>query len=307
MRRQSVFVTGGRGFVGQYVVTALKRSGRTIVALDRSAEVGGNAAGRDPLRVVHGDLLDAASYRDALPGCDTVVHLAAATGRAPDAEHVRVNVNGTEVLLSECRRAGVANFLFVSSIAATFPRTADYRYARTKLEAEELVRRSGLRFAIVRPAIVLGPGAPILRSLERLALLPFVVVPGSGRIRVRPIHVEDLAEAIAVIVSEDLFVGETLEIGGVETVTIEELLQRVRQAQKGSRGRVVHVPLWVFRVPLKLVAAVGAGGLLPITAGQLSSFMWDGLPQMPTGASRLPKPRFQLADMCVRYRNRENG
>jgi NADH dehydrogenase len=256
---------------------------------------------------VPGDLLDVASYREALRACDTVVHLAAATGRAPDAEHVRVNVYGTELLLSECRRAGVANILFVSSIATTFPATADYHYARTKLQAEEAVRRSGLRFVILRPAIILGPGAPILRSLERLALLPFVLVPGSGRARVRPIHVEDVAEAIAVIVGEDKFVGETLEIGGDETVTIEELLQRVREVQKGTRGRVVHVPLWVFRAPLKLAAAVGAGGLLPITAGQLSSFMWDGLPRLAAGASRLPPPRFRLADMCVRSRNRANA
>src|SRR4249920_1843924 len=107
-----IFVTGGSGFVGARLLVALRSLGRPLWALERSPDSIG-AAG---ITVVRGDLLAPETYRDALRSCDVVVHLAASTGRASAEEHMRVNARGTEVLLDECRRAGVSKFLFISSI-----------------------------------------------------------------------------------------------------------------------------------------------------------------------------------------------
>jgi nucleoside-diphosphate-sugar epimerase len=271
--RRGVFVTGAAGFVGRRLVQHLIAAGERVVALDRS----GRLPSLDGLTIVRGDLLEPATYRDALGSCAAVVHLAAATGKAPAAEHQRVNVHGTEILLEECRRAAVQKFVFVSSIAAAFPDVSGYPYAKAKQQAEQAVRASGLRTAILRPTMILGPGAPLLAPLEKLAGLPAIVVPGSGRPRVQPIHVDDMARAIATVLERDLLSGHTFEIGGADIVTFEELLLAVRRSRTGSGARTVRVPLALLRPPLRLAESVGLGRLLPTTAGQLSSFEWDGV------------------------------
>jgi NADH dehydrogenase len=270
-----IFVTGGGGFVGRRLMAALIPTGRFIVALDRSGTL--TALAGPDVTVVRGDVGDADSYRALLAGCDTVLHLAAATGRAAAAEHARVNATGTTTLVDESRRAGVTRFLFVSSIAAAFPDLRGYAYAQSKLEAERAVRSSGLRFTILRPTMILGSGAPLLSSLEKLALLPMVVVPGDGTPRVQPVHVDDVVRAILAVLDADLFNGDVFPIGGSETLPIEELLQRIRAARRGSRGAVFHVPLALLQPPLRLAEAAGLLRLLPISAGQLSSFKADGI------------------------------
>jgi NADH dehydrogenase len=270
----ALFVTGGAGFVGRRLLAELHASGRSVVALDRSGSL---SRPGERVRVVRGHLLDPASYRDHLQSCDTVLHLAAATGRASAREHFEINVGGTEMLLAASREAGVSRFLFVSSIATTFPDQRDYHYARAKARAEDAVRRSTMRVAILRPTMILGAGAPLLAPLEKLALLPWIVVPGDGRARVQPVHVDDVVRAILAVVGDDRFDGETIEIGGPEAVTIEELLRRLRRARTGRDGRVLHVPLSLLRLPLRAAERAGLARLLPVTAGQLASFRWDGV------------------------------
>ena len=230
----------------------------------------------DAVRVVSGDLLDPATYRNALSTTDVVIHLAASTGRASEEEHFRVNARGTELLVEQCRQTRVRAFLFVSSIAAKFPDTRHYPYAQAKLRAEEAVRASGLRFAIVRPTVILGPGSPIQTALEKLATLPVIPVFGDGRARVQPIGVDDVVEFVLAILEGDLFSNEIFEIGGPNALTIEELLQMIRHARRGQKGRSVHIPLAPLMLLLRAGEAVGVGRLMPITEGQLSSFRFDG-------------------------------
>jgi NADH dehydrogenase len=249
--------------------------GVTVTALDRSGTVAvsGSAAG---MRCVRGDLLDVASYERELAGCDAVLHLAAATGKASPERHLRETAQGTEVLLEACRRAGVSRFLFVSSIAAAFPDKRDYPYAQAKERAERAVAASGLRYTIIRPTMVLGEGAPILASLSTLASLPVVLLPGSGIVTVQPIAVDDVVRAILTVVRTDRFEGETFAIGGPERLTMEELLQRVRLARKGRRGRVLRVPVGLIQAPLRAAERLGLRGIIPATAGQFTSFRQDG-------------------------------
>ena len=75
----------------------------------------------------------------------------------------------------------------------------------------------------------------------------------------------------------DAFGDETLNIAGAETVSMEDLLRRIRSTRRGTPGPLVRVPLALLRIPLSLAEAIGLGRLLPITAGQLSSFRYDGV------------------------------
>src|SRR5262249_38698926 len=139
-----LFLTGSTGFLGRHVRRHLQQveDRFSIAELPRSAGA---------------DLLAPRSYERELAGADTVIHLAAATGKAPIAEHLRANDEGTRVLLEQCRRSGVRHFVFVSTIATKSPDIRHYPYARAKLAAEAAVVSSGLDYTIVRPTIIVGP------------------------------------------------------------------------------------------------------------------------------------------------------
>jgi len=295
MQGRSVFVTGGAGFVGRRFLTALAAAGCRVVALDRSGRL---TSELPRCEVVQGDLLDPATYREALASCDTVVHLAAATGNASREQHHRVNADGAKVLVEEARRAGVTRFLFVSSIAVTFPNLEGYHYAQAKARAEAIVRDSGLRFLIVRPTMILGAGAPILAALGKLAMLPVAALPGSGRAQVEPIHVDDVASALVAALEMDAFNGQTVAVGGPDRISMETLIRRLRLARGGTSGPLVRIPLPFLQIPLKVAESIGLGRLLPITAGQLSSFRFDGV-GTPNEIQRRQGPLRGLGEMLA--------
>jgi len=274
-----IFVTGATGFLGTRVLSALRNRGVSVVALDRSGSIRQKAGSDNGVETVKADLLQPELYRQALAKTDVVLHLAALTGRASEREHFRVNAQGTETLLEQCRLVGVKRILFVSSIATKFPDKSRYYYAQAKLRAEEAVRNSGLRFTIIRPTIILGRGSPILSALEKLATLPLIPIFGTGQALVQPIYVDDLAQYILEILEQDRFSNETLELGGPATLTIEELLQQIRRARRGNKspnGPSVHIPLGLLLPPLRAAESLGLGPLLPLSVGQLSSFRYDG-------------------------------
>jgi len=301
--RDGIFVTGGTGFVGRPLLAALARTGRPIWALSRrAAEPAAPPTDQSmPANVtfVSGDVLQPETWRAALAQCRVLVHLAAATGRAAAETHHRVNARGTEILLEECRKAGVDRFLFVSSIATTFPDTSAYHYAEAKRRAEAAVAASGLAFTTLRPTIILGPGAPLFGALRKLALLPVPLMPGDGRVRIQPIHVDDVVRHIVSIVERDEFHNRTFDLGGDEILTMQELLRRIRLAEGGRAGSPWHVPLALIRAPLIAAEQMGMGDALPISAGQLTSFRFDGIVGEPRPLSVDGRPAIGVAQMIA--------
>jgi NADH dehydrogenase len=267
----AVFVTGASGFLGSRLVPLLVRNGRRVVCLGRNAP---SSAIRGS-EFIKGDLSDTASYRGALAKCGSVIHLAAVTGKKAPAEYFRVNRDGTAALVTEAGKAGARRFLFVSTIAAKFREVSRYYYAQSKQQAEEIVAASGLDWTIIRPTMIFGDGSPVLDGLRRLAALPVVPVFGSGRALVQPVFVDDLSAALAAVLDDPASSGRTIEIGGPEVLTMEELLLRVRKSAGIPDSRRIHLPAGMMSACLALVEPV-LRPLLPVTAGQLASFTNDG-------------------------------
>jgi NADH dehydrogenase len=272
-----VFLTGGTGLIGSHVLATLAtRSGREVRCLTRSvapAPVWSN------LRIVTGDLEAPESYAGALEGSTTVLHLAAKVGKGLREAFDRVNNRGTRALVDASRRHGVDEFIFVSSIAATFRDRTAYAYADSKREAEEAVRSSGLRHLIVRPTLVFGEASPVWQNLSRFATLPVVPIVGNGQVRVQPIHVDDVADFLADQLMEPLHGSGEVDLGGPDIVTIEELLRRIGRARLGRERPVVHLPA---RITIGALAKLERWmGALPVSAGQLAVFVNDSTAQAP--------------------------
>lgn len=264
----TVFVTGGSGFVGRRVLAHL-RSRHPLRVLVRDRSKIENAA---DLEIIEGDLADASTYAHAMAGVTTVVHLAAQTGKAAPKVYRAANVEAVERLLDACERAGVRNFLHVSSVAAAFDRLERYPYGLSKRDAEDRVRASKLAFTILRPTIVLGEGSPIWNTVFRIAGLPIIPLPeGRERVSIQPVDVEDVARAVASVLELSAFHGETLDVGGPDRVTMREFLDAVRRSRTGRAAKFLPAPAGLLQPMLAAVEPV-ARPVMPLTAGQLTLF-----------------------------------
>lgn len=267
---RSILMTGAGGFLGRRLLKRVAGTADKIVCLGRRKP----ASDASNIEFIAGELLDKESCRRAVKGCDAVLHLAASTGKHRPEEYFQVNRGGSEVLLQQAKEAGVGWFCYVSTIATKFHNRFRYYYAESKQQAEELVRASGLNWTIVRPTMIFGPGSPVQEGLRRMALMPIVPIFGDGRVPVQPVFVDDAANVIAGLLDCSA-PGQTVEIGGPEVLSLEELLLRIRRAAGGGNGRVVHLPVGPIAACLAAVEPI-LRPVMPITAGQLASFVNPG-------------------------------
>lgn len=249
-----VLVTGGSGVVGASTVTALLQRGHVVTLLSRNADrdVRSWAHGVTPKE---GDVSDPASIRDSAEGCDAVVHLVAIVAETPpEATFQRVNVEGTRNMVREAERAGVARFVYVSSLGAD---TGASPYHRSKRLAEEVTRGFAGDWIILRPGPVYGPGDEHISTLLKLVrTLPVIPQIGDGSQRFQPAWHEDIAEAIARSVDRDDLAGRTLELAGEETTSPAELLQ-LMQELTGRRPAVAPIPHLFATLGVKAAELVG--------------------------------------------------
>ena len=240
-----ILLTGATGTVGSALLRRLTADGRPVRALVRDQRRLGEQRVR--VQIALGELADPPSFRNALRGVDTVVHLAASIRDQPRASIEELNAMATLRLVRAAERAGVRRFVFFSALNASHHSRT--RFFRAKALAEEAVEESSLETTIFRPSIVYTPGDPWLTLLDRLSRLPAVPVSGSGRALYQPIWAEDVADAVMNALPAT---GSTYELAGPDVLSYDDIVRTVLRATR-RRRRLLHVPLPVVRASLKVL------------------------------------------------------
>jgi NADH dehydrogenase len=139
-------------------------------------------------------------------------------------------------------------------------------YHRTKWQAEELVRGSGLPAVVLRPSVISGPESAPIRTLARLhRWSPVIPIFGDGHFPIQPVWIEDVALAFALAV-ERADIVSTLELGGPAVLTYQEFVRAIGRAARHPRP-FVHVPLSLVRGVARACDPLGPAA--PITSIQL--------------------------------------
>ena len=246
-----LLLTGATGLVGSALLRRLVAANASpIRCLVRDPRRLG--AERVRVQIALGDLADPPSFRNALRGVKTVVHLAATIRDQPAGSIEELNGIATWRLVQAAERAGVERFVFFSALGATsHDRT---RFLRAKALAEQAVRNSALPHQIFAPSIVYAPGDRFLAMLERMALLPVMPVSGRGEARYQPIWAEDVAACVVAALERDEREAY-YELAGPETLTHTEIVRLVMQAA-GRQRPLLHVPTPIVSRSLRAVQAL---------------------------------------------------
>jgi NADH dehydrogenase len=248
-----ILLTGATGTVGSALLRRLIADGKQVRCLVRDPRRLGPERVR--VQIALGDLSNPASFRHALRGVDTVVHLAAAIRDQETASIEELNAVATLRLLRASERVGVKRFLFFSTLGATLHSPA--RFFRAKALAQQAVQAAALETYVFTPSIVYTPGDHWLRLLERLSWLPAMPVSGRGQALYPPIWADDAAAAAMAVLEGRGNGADPIELAGPETLSHDQIVKTVLRSL-GRRRRLVHVPVPVVRAGLKaLGTAVG--------------------------------------------------
>ncbi len=258
-------VTGATGFVGRHLLQALQADGEAVRALVRDPGVS------LPEGVVcHvGDLTDPQSLIGIGEGVQGVFHLAGyAHAMHPDAALARrINVEGTRHLLAALMESGAPPLVFASSVKATghHPRDCldetagtppDGLYGRLKREAEALVlgygRETGAHVAILRPALVYGPGVKgnLAAMREAVCRGRFPLLPETSQCR-SLVDVRDLAAALRLAMVRPEANGRIYHVTDGECYSTRRLHEALSQACGRPLPRLT-MPLWALRLGARL-------------------------------------------------------
>src|SRR5213080_1144543 len=230
-----ILLTGASGNVGSQVLRRLTARGDRVRVLVRDPRRLGSERVR--VQIALGDLSDPASFRNALRGVETVVHLAAAIRDQPRASMEELNGVGTLRLVQAAERARTKRFLFFSAIGASLHSRA--RFFRAKALAERAVEDSDLATTVFSPSIVYSPDDPWVTLLRHLSLLPALPIAGPGRARYQPIWAGDVADCV---IAELDRTGtkksqRRFDLAGPETLTYDDIA-RVTLRSWGRRRRL---------------------------------------------------------------------
>jgi len=242
-----ILLTGATGTIGSALLPRLVGSGESVRCLVRDP----NRLGPERVRVqvALGDLGDPGSFRNALRGVDTVIHLAASIRDQPRGSIEELSAVATLRLVRAAERGGASRFLFFSALGAgPASRT---RFMRSKALARDAVEHSSLQTEVFEPSIVYAPGDPWMTLLGRLGLLPAVPVAGRGRGLFQPIWAEDVADCVAAVAASTPNGNGRYELAGPDTLSYDGIVR----AALGPRP-LLHVPMPVVRGGLRAVERV---------------------------------------------------
>jgi len=269
-----IAITGGTGFVGSALAEALRRDGHEVVLIARRVR-----QAPPPATPIHSvGLGDTDALAGAFAGCDAVAHLAGINRELGSQTYRAVHIVGTANVIAAARAAGVGRVVMLSFLRARAECGSPYH--ESKWEAEELIRRSGLAYTIVKSGVIYGRGDHLLDHLSHaLFTLPFFATVGLRQPPLAPIAVRDVARILSAALTTDRLVGRTVAVVGPEVLSMRAIVEQVASAI-GRRAIVFPLPVLFHRLLGRLAEALMR---VPLVSSAQVQMLHEGL-TAPSGA-----------------------
>lgn len=222
-----ILITGSTGFIGRVLGRALDHAGHEW-------------------RPYSGRMNTPVVMQDELEGVGTVIHLAGAEARGSNRLLQRVDIEGTQLLLEEARRAGVGRIIVPSRLNADMH--SMHALLRAKGEVERMVRQSGIPYNILRTSTLFGRDDRYSEIVFSLALWtwPIAWLPGGGKLPVQPLWVEDYVQCIVQLVNQPSRVNRVTSIAGNELLSYRDFVRTILDVTRKSRI-MLPLPMGVTR------------------------------------------------------------
>jgi len=235
-----IMILGGSGFVGGHLARRLSRDGHEQVVVTRHAPLARRLRIIPGLSIRQFDPYDVDRLALELDDFDVLINLVGILNeRGRDGSGFqRAHVDLVQGAIEACGKAGVKRFIHMSALQAG---NGESFYLKTRGQAEQLVRESGLDWTMFRPSTIFGPDDSFLNRFASLLTFSPMLPLARPDARFAPVFVDDVVEAFARAVADRDTIGEVYELCGAETLGLKEIVDWVAQ-QRGQRRCVIGLP-----------------------------------------------------------------
>jgi nucleoside-diphosphate-sugar epimerase len=250
-KTKKIIVTGAAGLVGQNLIPLLVENNYEVIAIDRNKKNLQLLQRLNPtIKYLETDVSNRGEWEKEFENSYCVIELHAQIASQQKEEFSKSNVTGVSNVIEVCKKNKIMNLIHISSSVVIS--VADDEYTKTKRLGEEIVKKSGIPYMILRPTLMYGLFDSkhlgwITRFMEKIPIIP---MPGSGKYIRQPLFVEDLCKIILTLIERKLK-NQTWNIIGREKIYYIDVLKMIAKA-KGLRRIFIPIPLFIFGFLLKL-------------------------------------------------------
>jgi len=299
-----VTVFGSTGFLGRYLVSKLGKMGTQVIVPYREEDEARLFKPMGDLGQIvrmEWDMRDENMVAECLRHSDTVYNLVGRDFETKNFDFKSANTVGPARIAKIAAECGVSQFIQVSHLDAS--KTSPSKYYQAKAEAEELVKEAFPTATIVRPGPMFGYEDKLLTNM---AVWPIWWKLNHGETKIRPVHVFDVAQALANLLAHPQY-SRTLNLPGPSTLSYEYLLDLVSSVTLNPPSRAPVLPKAVAMAFAKVAQNVWWPALSPdeVTRRYISDSTvagdWDAVGVQPSEIET------HAITYLRRYRSAENS
>ena len=227
----TIAISGANGFVGKNIGRFLAKNGFEVVSLVRK----GRKKSVDFGRVVVSENLAESSIVGSVKGSVAFLHFIGRGRQTADSSYDAVNVNLTRNAIALCKKAGIKKIIYLSGLGVDKKSTLGYFVS--KFKAEQEIVKSGLDYTIFRPSYIMGKNDPLSQILAGQMRKGSVVIAGSGKYRLQPVLVSDVAQVVMKAISGKQFSRKIIDLVGPQAVTYNKFVRDL----VGAKTQIRHV------------------------------------------------------------------
>jgi uncharacterized protein YbjT (DUF2867 family) len=228
-----IVVTGASGFVGKNLRNFLHKKKINVLGISRknfrkhSSEV----------KITSTNLLES-KLQTKLKNYDVLVHLIGIGRESPKSTFEEINLNLTKNVIKACKNAGIKKIIFISGLGVSKNNQSDYFIS--KYNAEREIINSGLDYTIFRASYIMGKTDYLTKALSMQMKKGTIIIPGSGKYRLQPIFVLDVAKIILEAILEKKFSKKIIDLVGPQKISFEDF---VKLFTKNTRVKIKKINL----------------------------------------------------------------
>ena len=214
----AVAVTGANSFVGKSLRKFLYKNKVNVLGISRK-----NFAKYSTETKVQSKNLQENQLQKKMKNYDVLVHLIGIGRETPKSTFEEINVNLTKNVIKTCKNTGIKKIIYISGLGVSKNNTSNY--FASKYRAERQIINSGLDYTIFRASYIIGKTDHLTKSISKQMKKGTIIIPGSGRYRLQPIFVEDVAKIILEAILEKKFSNKILDLVGPGKISFEDFVK----------------------------------------------------------------------------------
>ena len=228
-----IVVVGASGFVGKNLRKFLHELNLDVLAISRK----NFRKHASEVKITSTNLLEP-KLQSKLKNYDALIHLIGIGRQTPKSTFEEINLNLTKDVIKICKNVGIKKIIFISGLGVSRSNKSDYFVSKYKAERE--IINSGLDYTIFRASYIMGKTDYLTKALSKQMKKDVIIIPGSGKYRLQPIFVLDVAKIILEAILWKKFSKKIIDLVGPQKISFEDF---VKLFTKNTRVKIKKINL----------------------------------------------------------------